>query len=248
MAGILFAFSETLQELMSARSLAGSLLANGEPVFNQLRTQLDGLRNEPMNSQFSWTIPSARPLRTIVSEGEYERSGKGRRVIGTLSFVWGIVRVHPKKRRTPAKHFRLVGKASTVIRIVAVNQDDTLGSELAMWRTEVGDEAGPGACFHFQVLGEGTDPPFPKDLSVPRLPSCLVTPMGTLEFMLAELFQKRWSRLVFTESDHLKRWRQIQRDRLVKLLAWQSKVASASGRSPWSALKAATPPQKIFIS
>lgn len=247
MAGILFAFGETLHELASARGIARSFLANDETVFNQLRTQLEGLRDEPTTGRFSWVIPPERPLRTIVSEGEYERSRKGRRVIGTLSFVWEIARVHPKKRRNPAQLFRLVGKASTVIRVVAVQQNDTLGSELAMWRTEVGDAAAPGTYFHFQVLGEGTDPPFPKDLSVPRLPSCFVTPMVTLEFMLAELFQERWHQHVFSESNALKQWRRIQRDRLVRLLAWQSEVASASDRSPWAALKAASPPPKIFI-
>ena len=248
MSGILFTFSETLQELESARRIAGSFLDNSEPVFQELRTQLVGLCNEPTTRPFSWTISSDRPLRTIVSDGEHERRGRGRRVIGTLSFVWEITRVPLRKPRQPAKQFQLTGKASTVIRVMAANEHGTSDSELAMWRTEVGDAAAPGTCFHFQVLGEETNPPFPKDLSVPRLPSCLVTPMVTLEFMLAELFQERWRRHVSSESVALKRWRRIQSDRLIRLLDWQSKAASVSDRSPWAALKAAIPPQDIFVA
>jgi hypothetical protein len=247
MEGIRFFISEALLELASAKALAGPFLVNAETVFGQLRTQLEGLRDEPMTGQFSWNIPSAHPLRTIVSKGEYENGSKGRQVAATLSFLWEVTRVHPKKRKLPAKLFELVGIGSTVVRVFQMNDDDTQGPELAMWRTEVGDEQSPGCHFHVQVLGETEDLPFPKGLSVPRLPSCLVTPMAALEFMLAELFQERWRKHIFTETDALKTWRAIQRERMSRLFSWQSRAASEGNRSPWAALKAAKPPQGIFI-
>jgi hypothetical protein len=247
MAGIVFSISEALQELESAKALAGPFLVNRELVFGQLRTQLEGLRDEPAIGQFAWTIPSSQPLRTIVSEGEYEKSSKGQRIAGTLSFVWQIARVRPHKPKLPAQRFQLVGVASTVVRVLQIEDDDTQGAELAMWRTEVGDTQSPGCHFHVQVLGEKDDLPFPKSLSVPRLPSCLVTPMVTLEFMLAELFQERWRKHVFAESDALKRWRVIQRQRLTRLFSWQASAVAAGDRSPWTLLKAAKPPQGIFV-
>jgi len=245
MAGIFFSISEALQELDSAKVLAGPFLMNAETVFGELRTQLEGLRDERSIGAFSWNIPLARPLKTRVSEGEYERRSKGQRVFGTLSFLWEVARVPPKKSKSPAQLFELVGIASTVVRLFRMDDGD--GSQLAMWRTEVGDALSPGCHFHVQVLGEGDDPPFPKSLSVPRLPSCLATPMATLEFMLAELFQDRWRKRVFAESDALKRWRTIQRKRMQRLFSWQSEAASATDRSPWAALKAAKPPQDIFV-
>lgn len=245
MPGIRFPFTDTLIELESAKAIAHEFLENEELVFAQIRTQLEGLRDE-RTSHVSWTIPSSRPLRTIVSPGHYDRGGGGA-VVGTMSFVWEIGRVPPKKRKAPAEFFELVGIASTVSRVFAVNDDGSLGDELAMWRMEIGDDNSPGCHFHVQIRGEVEDGPFPRRLPVPRLPGCLATPMAALEFMLAELFQERWTKHIFSETDSLKRWRAIQRSRFSRLLAWQQIQTSSTSRSPWLALKGAKPPQDLFL-
>lgn len=123
------------------------------------------------------------------------------------------------------------------------------GEELAMWRIEIGDDASPGCHFHVQIRGEDEEGPFPKRLSVPRLPTCLASPMAALEFLLAELFQEAWLRHVSAETDALRQWRAIQRDRLEKLFAWQTQTVSRVNQtSPWSTLKLAKPPADLFVA
>jgi hypothetical protein len=89
--------------------------------------------------------------------------------------------------------------------------------QLAMWRVEVGDDASPGCHFHTQIEGERNNPPYPRSLSVPRLPTLLVTPMAALEFLLAEMFQSRWQQHAAEESAEMQRWKPIQKQRLLKL-------------------------------
>jgi len=73
--------------------------------------------------------------------------------------------------------------------------------------------------------------------------------MAALEFLLAELFQEAWRRHVSAETDALKSWRAIQRERLRKLFEWQSHtVAGLNQASPWSTLKLAKPPADIFVA
>jgi len=245
--GLLFRIPEMLGELDFAERLARPFLENGSSVFRALRTQLEGIRDEHSGRMIPWEIPSGRPLRTIVSRGEYERGSKGRRVVGTLSFKWEVVRVHPKKPKLPAQELKLVGVASTMVRVLEVETDDNGEPELAMWRTEVGDAASPGCHFHVQILGESLDPPFPKSLSVPRLPTCLTTPMATMEFMLGELFQERWRKHISAETQALQSWRNIQRERMRRLFSWHSESILASGQTPWAMLKAAKPRPDIFV-
>src|SRR5436190_1532122 len=79
-------------------------------------------------------------------------------------------------------------------------------AEIAMWRMEVGDARSPGCHFHVQVLGEAEVAPFPKSLSVPRLPAVHSTPPAVIEFVLGELFQATWDKHVAARSVHVKRW------------------------------------------
>lgn len=249
MAGIKFGIAEMLRELESARNLTRAFTENGDYVFSRVRTQLESLRDEPNRASLAWEIPKSAPLRSIKSSGEYESSGKGVSVSGELSFVWEIRRLSPIRRRDPAKEFQLIGNASTVARVFETEADGSKGEELAMWRIEIGDDDSPGCHFHVQIRGEEDDGPFPKRLSVPRLPTCLASPMAALEFLLAELFQEAWRRHVSAETDALKSWRAIQRERLRKLFEWQSHtVAGLNQASPWSTLKLAKPPADIFVA
>jgi hypothetical protein len=247
MPGIIFSINDIILELECAKGLAGRFLVSHEAVFSRLRVQLESLREEASRSDVAWEISPSQALRTIVSEGQYESSGKGKPVFGTLSFRWEVRRIHPKKLKQPARYFQLVGIASTTTRVFEVNDDGSQGKELAMWRTEVGDDNSPGCHFHVQIRGEDDEGPFPKRLSVPRLPGYLATPMAALEFMLAELFQERWKKHVVAETDDLKRWRAIQKRRFEKLLGWQTETISRATQSPWSVLKAAKPPERLFV-
>lgn len=110
-----------------------------------------------------------------------------------------------------------------------------------MWRTEVGDVGSPGCYFHQQVLGQSDSPPFPHGLSVPRLPSVIVTPMAVLEFLLGELFQDEWAKHVSRETDDTRFWQSTQRDILLRLLDWKKRHIQKCVGSPWMALKRAKP-------
>ncbi len=116
-----------------------------------------------------------------------------------------------------------------------------------MWRMEIADDASPGCYFHVQVLGEEDRPPFPKSLSVPRLPGFFVTPPFVLEFVLGELFQDEWKREAVRESDSLKMWRPIQLKRLANFLRWQRDKLRDSQGSPWVVLKSLQPDANLFI-
>lgn len=245
--GILFSIAEMLRELESAEKLATPFLVNPQGFFGEVRTQLIGIRDEYTDRMISWEVPLIRSLRTQVSKGEHERGSKGRWVAGKLAFKWQVLRVHPKKPKSPAEHLELAGIASTMVRVVHVENDGAHGDEIAMWRTEVGDEQSPGCHFHVQIRGESEELPFPKSLSVPRLPTCLATPMAAMEFMLGELFQERWRERIAAQTNVLNTWRSIQRSRMEKLFEWHLKEIRDSQTSPWLALKAAKPKPRIFI-
>src|SRR5262249_48146050 len=161
-------------------------------------------------------ITGERPLQTRLSDGAYEPGSRrgSLKVRGELSTVWEVQ--HPPRRgkkAKPAENVLLVGKASTMLRILEQNDDGT-SREIAMWRTEVGDAASPGCHFHVQVLGHEEHPPFPKALSVPRLPAMAITAMDAFEFLLGELFQNEWRAESAKESFQQSQWRSIQRARL----------------------------------
>jgi len=62
--------------------------------------------------------------------------------------------------------------------------------------------------------------------------------MACLEFLLTELFQRRWEQHVSNSSGALDQWRGVQRDRLKAFLNWQlDRVAKSTG-SPLIDLKA----------
>jgi hypothetical protein len=124
---------------------------------------------------------------------------------------------------------------------------DGVKRDLAMWRVEVASDDSPGCHFHVQVLGKTHDLPFPSTLSVPRLPSCIITPMAVLEFVLAELFQDEWRKYAVGDRDEIKRWRSIQRQRFEKLFAWQTGVVKDCTGAPWTVLKLTKPDRDLFI-
>jgi hypothetical protein len=243
--GITFSFEEMIRELETANRLMSRFLQNGQQIIPQLKGALEAFQSGGI-STLNWQVKENNAIYTQISHGHCEPGGHGIDVVGSLSFIWQIARVKASKKATKPKYFHLVGKASTVARVYSVGPDDKIGDEIAMWRMEIGDHQSPGCHFHVQVLGEDA-PPFPKTMSIPRFPGLMPTPMAGLEFLLAEIFQDEWKKHLGDESEHLKRWRALQRQRLQKLLAWQQSEIAKDTASPWVALKIGKPDSDIFL-
>lgn len=233
-----FSYLDLQLEVEAMKALARPLLSKETAArFERMQAGLRALRPK---STVTWQVPRAQPLETVVSDGEYEAKagGKGAHiVVAHISFLWEL-----EAGGSPVKTVTLTGNATTRIELVDVATGDSLG----MWRMEIGAEAGPGCCFHVQVLGETAELPFPKSLPIPRLPTIPPTPMAALEFVLGELFQTRWRDQVRRSSDTAELWRGVQQRRWSSFLTWQHQVVSRGGTSPWLALKG-FPPRDIFV-
>lgn len=248
MTELLFDFEEMITEVDAFSYLAAPFLApETKHVLEGLKQSLNVYRDVPTVSAFDWEISLNDPLKTIVSDGGYEVGGGGQhRVFGEITAKWQIRRVPLTKRRQRSKQFKLIGLASTRVRLLCETVGRTNPQELAMWRMEVGDRSAPGCHFHTQVLGSKPDGPFPNSLPVPRLPGLILTPMAVVEFVLAEIFQDDWARHVGRDSPHLKRWAPIQRQRFERLLQWKLAIVKESS-SPWTTMKKEKPSAELFI-
>jgi hypothetical protein len=220
-------------------------------TINTWHKQLRTFRTSPPGTKFDWQIPMERPVRTILSVGMYEPDGNGEHsVYGTISSIWQIaipaVSGQTSKKGTQQSHFEVVGKASTRVTVYA-HKAEGPAEELARWRFEIGNMDSPGCHFHAQILGEEHDQVFPKSMSVPRLPNMLFTPMDSLEFVLAELFQDEWAQHVARENDAIRGWAGCQKNRLIKLLEWQQEHLEKNSGSPWTSLKAAKPKARLLV-
>jgi hypothetical protein len=224
--------SELTREIESAIGLSGAFLTGeGKRRLEAAqRAFLDGTRRP--SADFTWQVPRDEPIWTGPSHGEYERKReKGPSVVGALSFKWQL-RTGPKG----SKDVFIAGNATTMLRL-----HDSEGGEdaaLSMWRMEVGAHDSPGCCFHTQVLGTRPHPPFPDYLPVPRLPIFPPTPMTCLEFLLSELFQRRWLETVERGGEPGNMWRGVQTRRLKSFLKWQLDQVAQSSGSPLVRLKA----------
>jgi hypothetical protein len=206
--------------------------------FGRMKDELNQL---DVGSSIAWKVAKKTPLVTEASLGEYEakKGGKGKHAVyATLSFLW-----HLTGDGSPLRA-QITGNATTLITLFDAFEDPPL--ELAMWRMEIGDEAGPGCCFHIQVLGDRAEPPFPHSLPVPRFPSLPATPMAALEFVLGELFQTQWRERVARGEPAARMWRGIQRPRWQSFLTWQHDLVTRSGHSPWIAMKGF--PDSLFVA
>jgi hypothetical protein len=253
--GILFSFAEMQHEIENMTAVARKFLepATDEQIIRPWLQQLRNFETSSPGSSLSWQIAISRPITTIRSEGEYEPDDQGEHtVVGTLSSIWEIRIPKLAARKSMKKHsrnpnFELWGCASTRVIIWQFNPDGDL-RELARWRFEVGDSQSPGCHFHIQVLGEEQDQHFPHSMAVPRLPGLLLTPMDSLEFLLAEIFQKRWRQHASQQNDAVRNWSTCQRKRLMNLLGWQrEKIRTAAG-SPWTSFKGQKPTPDLFLA
>ncbi len=239
---IRFSFDEMLNELNCMSNVAGNFLRRN-PI-PQLADELRHIRDSNKTGAQYWRIKQCEPLVTEVCHDGYEpgaRKCKFKNVFGELTFVWQV-RVEllgkSKKRKTP-KHFHLDGLCST--KICLFEQADPAPIHLAQWQFEVGDSSSPGCHFHCGILQAEDKPPFPKGLSIPRLPSVLVTPMDGLDFLLSELLQNDWAMHASDGRHDSIQWSKIQRTRLIKLMEWKIKRLRSSTTSAWTNLKRAKP-------
>jgi hypothetical protein len=195
-----------------------------------IKTSLEEIRVRASGRSYRWGIQESSPLCTRASRG-YELGEGGRHpVFAEITSTWEIepLGAHNPGARLHRK-FALTGIASTRVRLFREDVDGN-HEDLAMWRMEIADEASPGCYFHVQVLGDKDGAPFPRFLSIPRLPSFFATPPFVLEFVLGELFQDEWRKEAVKESNSLKMWRPIQSKRLANLLGWQrDKLRGALG-------------------
>ncbi|MGJ5038233.1 hypothetical protein ACQR13_29320 [Bradyrhizobium sp. HKCCYLRH3059] len=248
MTALRFQFQDVLNEVSSFNELARKYIAPASlEVLPRFYQALENYRNMPTKEAIDWKIADSCPLCTIPAK-EYEPGGGGHRaIVGEITCIWRIKREPLKKTTQPAKHFSLIGNASTRVRLKYPATDSEPAQEVAMWRMEVADGKAPGCYFHVQILGQSDELPFPKSIPVPRLPSIILTPLAVAEFVLAELFQDAWGKHTAALVPHLQRWAPIQRERLKRLLYWKLKELEQTSGSPWSALKAAKPDPALFI-
>ncbi len=243
-----FEFQEFLDEIRAIKGVANNFLdRSASNVLDTFARNLETIRlTQRANSL--WNIPLHAPLKTRISDGEYEQENRrGRhKVFGEITSTWTIAPSGPEAaRKKPAKTFAVTGNASVRIRLIEPNSNSG-DRELAMWRVELGDDAAPGCYFHIQVLGDNDRVPFPHSLSIPRLPALVFTPMAALEFVIAELFQAEWRRHAAKETPEMNRWRSIQQKRLDRLFTWKQKLVRECSGSPWTAIKLAKPQAELF--
>ncbi len=246
--GLQFRCKELVEETEALRDIAAGLLApDGDGVLADLRGQLDRACERATQHPIEIAL---RPLCTRPTLG-YEpgsRSG-GSEIYARATGIWEVRSVG---RVGPKCEIAFTGKASAVIELWPAEcqscEQLNGASRLAKWRIELGAHDSPGCYFHFQVLGDCSHPPFPKHIPIPRLPSPFVTPMAAVEFVLGELFQDEWPRKASEAQHHQSRWRAIQRNRWCRLLRWQEHALNAGESSPWMNLKAAKPPDDLFVN
>ena len=234
MAGFRFLSAELIQETEVLKTLSRKFLEPNSrmKVFPSFLSNLRNIGGKPEESVYSLELQS---LRTIPSD-QYDRKA-GKEIYAIISGTWDL-------RRLGKREIEFCGIASTRIELYASENSD---KRLAMWRLELGAEDSPGCYVHAHILGDSADPPFPKWVPIPRLPSIFITPMSAIEFILSELFQRDWAQVIASGNKNVNRWRNIQTDRLQKLFSWYNDQMENAASSPWMALKEARPKSDIFL-
>lgn len=247
MAELEFFFNEVLTELDVIEKLAKPFIrTESEYVLPKFRTALVNIRDSKSDRTFLWEIPEEVPLRTRTSQGGYEQLHRkgSENIFAELTCAWGVANVKTTKKEPP--RFRIKESPTTRVRLC---RDSGLGvhQEIAMWRTEIGDEVSPGCHFHIQIRGQEKRHPFPRSVPVPRLPSIFATPFVVLDYVLGELFQNEWAMRVSEGTGQTKLWHSIQSDRLIRLFKWHKESILGGSGSPWVLLKSSKPQSDLFL-
>jgi hypothetical protein len=246
---IVFDFDDVSREIGAFAGIAKQFI---DPVCSNvlpiLQKQLRFIRSKKSITPSIWGIPRGSPLRTIVSAGAYEQNPRrgNLHVYAEIACIWEIFCPDEKTKKTSLqRHFELSGKASTRVEIIKLHDNEK--TTIAVFHVDVGDMYSPGCHFHVQVLQERQHEMFPKELSIPRFPSMLITPCTVAEFVLAELFQSQWRQLASRASNDMATWRDVQIPRFERFLNWQIRVLKQSTTSPWTNFKNTKPIYNLFV-
>ena len=242
MAGFRFLSSELEQEINALSKISASFFEREWPEnLTYFLIDFKSILGQPVGSCHDLVL---KPLRTRISEGEYEAGSKrrGKRIYAIISGIWQI-RVHSAGS---GQQLEFCGKASMTTEVFALNESCT---PLAKWQLDLGADDSPGCYVHaqipwgFEVKNLGQNP-----IPVPRLPSIFVTPMSAIEFVLGELFQDEWPKATAGYTHHPQYWRARQRKLLLSLFSWyQNHLKKKSDSSPWVTLKKAKPDGRLFV-
>ncbi len=244
MAQLRFRIDELVREVDALREMAKHFLEDLW-VLDQFKSDLRSILDAGHDRERELRLA---PLRTQVSHGQYEPADRrgSKEIFALISGNWSVRALGDRSSKPRARALRSLefcGMASTRIELYECG----IGERIAMWRGELGDANSPGCCFHFQILGDLEHPPFPKAVSIPRLPSMFITPLGIIEFALSELFQEEWQRAMLEDTTAVQTWRALQSDRLKRLLQWQLRLLGETISTPWIALKRAKPESQLFL-
>jgi hypothetical protein len=189
----------------------------------------------------TWTVTADTPIQTKSS------SMLGRPVFAEISFVLDVSSVMGRKKSQRPSAFDVNGQASIEVRLY--EGTPPLGSAAnsrpaGIWHFDVGINSSPGCHFHAQL-------PWRKlqhvtwDLSIPRLPSLIVSPVDVIDFVLGELFQQLWLQQCIDKSADAAQWGGGQLRRLQVILDWHRTQLPDGVPLPWLTLKRAKPTQPL---
>lgn len=246
MSGLCFRFKELIEELDMLKVIGKKFL---QPRYIGA---LDDLKSDLKST---WSAAKDRPIKLNLPElhttpsQDYETGNRrgGPAVYAIITGTWKVSPLGDNAKKPKVKARRLLefsDIASTKIELFDMQDPHT---RLAMWRMELGAEDHPGCYFHIQVLGETDEPPFPRTVPIPRFPSMFVTPMGAIEYVLGELFQDKWAKVVAENKHEVQRWRSLQTERLKRLLGLYQKELVNVVSSPWVHLKRVKPDGTMFL-
>ena len=157
-----FKFDEMLEEIRYFRQSATKdfLAGDADGVLAQFDKDLQSIRDSQATQPQPWRIREERPVKTRLSEGEYEpvgRTGK-HRLYAEFTSIWSIL-PEPRSKKIPSpKTFTVTGLCS--MRTEFFEAEDVYTPDrrsLGSWRMEIGlsdnpTEKHPGCFFHAQSL------------------------------------------------------------------------------------------------
>ena len=236
MSGLQFTISELIRECQALREIAIDYL---DPNFTWSIHKFESDIRSIWSTDENETMLELQPLHTIPAEI------KGQKIYAVCRGIWHVTPLDKPKGNDQNRKIKFSGIASTKVELYKENDRNT---PISMWRLELGTHDSPGCYFHSQILGESTEPPFPKSVPIPRLPSLFITPMAAVEYVIGELFQEKWKKATASGSGNAPYWRSLQQSRLQILLSWYQNLLTNIDTSPWMVIKTSKPADDMFFS
>ena len=235
--GLRFRVNELVREAQALQSIGRDFFEQSTGwALDRFISQLQSIWSATAGKPKMWKLNS---LRTIGA------CNSGTSLHAEISGIWELTPLgnnSPKPKERIKREVAFSGIASTKFELYSAGQPE----RIAMWRIELGAADSPGCYFHTQILGDSENPPFPKTVKIPRLPSFFVTPMAAIDYVLGELFGHEWERSAEGMRGDARFWRHLQCDRLNRQFEWYLEELTGHSRSPWMALKGAKPESDMF--